>query len=186
MTFGMQPGELDDLARSTGLAVANIETLCRPAPGLLPANENIRKALFAQLMTGYSIPDGAGNRLRVDSFVRNIGMRPNLHVGRMVNTFQKPSAPRFVHVAAQIFAQVVVTKPMANRLLKVIHKPKVAYTDAQSPKWTQEDINMHREAMRVLGVDVGGNWENQNSFFGVDRCLLVYMAAAVLHPNQGM
>lgn len=89
----------NDLANSLGHA----PNWGPPVAGVPPA-ENTRKAFFTQLMLGYS-EDNAGNRA-FNGFVYNIGMRPNLHVGRMVNTFVKPHAPRFVHIAAQIFSQV--------------------------------------------------------------------------------
>jgi hypothetical protein len=143
-------------------------------------NPAIRKCLFTQLMLGAGAQQADGAHVWQD-FVDCTGMRPNLHVGRMVYTFAKPQAPRFVHIAAQVFSQVVVTKQLTKCLLQMIHKPGVR--DDQmggNAQWTAEDITLLHEATQVLGIR---GW---NSYFGVERSLLVYMAAAVLHPQQSM
>jgi hypothetical protein len=104
----------------------------------------------------------------------------------MAFTFQKPTVPRFVHVAAQIFSQVVVTKGLSDRLLKVLHKPNTPFVlpGNANNNWTITDGQLHEEALRVLGIDYDPAFWTNHSFFGIDRCTLVYMAAAVLHPQK--
>lgn len=175
--------------------VANVAypATASPAPVRLPADANYRRRFFTQLMLGYAAPGNQLNNGNANpTFFQHYtdrGFRPNLHVGRMVYPFMKPHAPRFVHVAANIFSQVVVTKKLSNILMDVVYRPDVARAalpgagQPQPPpnEWQVQDEEMYVEALRVLGVPVPN--ANVPSFFGVDRSLLVFMTAAVLHPN---
>lgn len=76
---------------------------------------------------------------------------------------------------------MVVTKKLCNSLLQIVHKPSIARRGA--PNWDATDRDMFNEAMRVFGVN-GAALQPDQSYYGVERSLLVYMTASVLHPNQ--
>jgi hypothetical protein len=179
--------DYEELVGNLGLANAGeLNILCAPGPVRQPVAENIRKAIFTQTMLGYGNPAANRRQYTYEGFNTGIAIRPNVHVGRMAFTFHKPTVPRFVHIAAQIFSQVVVTKALSNRLLQVLHKPNSTYGAAAAGpnQWTPADTAMHTEALKVLGIEYNDRTWRDKSFFGVDRCLLVYMAAAVLHPSK--
>ena len=74
----------------------------------------------------------------------------------------------------------MVTKKLSDMLLQIVQKPDVAIRRAAAG-WNNEDTNLLRDALTVFGVD---NFNGDQSYYGVERSLLVYMAAAVLHPVQ--
>jgi hypothetical protein len=176
-----------DMQTSMGGNIPNPPLWCVPQAQRIAVDADLRKAFFTQLMMGYpELRALANDRWTWYNHITDFGMRPNLHVGRMVYSFVKPQAPRFVHVAAQIFSQIVVTKKLTNCLLQVIHKPNVERRRNNfNANWTAADNELFEEAIKTIGIDPGRLGDNDNSYFGIERSLLVYMAACVLHPNQG-
>lgn len=87
---------------------------------------------------------------------------------------------------AENVLQIVVTKKLTNSLLQIVHKPELGRRpDPVNNQWTANDNALLTEAVRLLGLDDAALQNQRNiSYFGVERSLLVYMAAAVMHPNQ--
>lgn len=103
------------------------------------------------------------------------GMRPNLHIGRMVYANHKPEVLRFVHVAGHAIAQTVVTRPLAERLMS----PLLGATPV--------DAGMQDRIKEVYGIDAFTMHLSENpddlSYYGVEGSVLAFMTTAVLHPS---
>jgi hypothetical protein len=108
-----------------------------------------------------------------------MGMRPNLHIGRMAFANQVPEMVRFKHIAANIMAQTVVTRGAAVRLM------------AQAEKGDPVPDAIKDSILELFGLDEKiaiaadvANWQNgKRSYYNLETTVLAYMAAAVMHPN---
>lgn len=153
-------------------------------PNVQFPNTDDRNFIFKTLMfgrfTGVQGAQGGQNGVQHDPYV-NFGMRPNLHIGKMVYADVRPDTMRFKHVAANIIAQTVVTRPLAIRLMQQVEKTP--------------DENLINEIKYLFGIDMFSRqvcFDNvpatndipeECSFFGLESCALAYMAAGVMHPN---
>lgn len=131
--------------------------------GDLP-DQNKRNQIFKKLMFGDSN----------DEYHINFGMRPNLHIGKMVYANLRPDTMRFKHVAAHIIAQTVVTRPLAIHLMKQVESK------------SKEKTELGKKILYMFGVDevskkiFSGQY---NKFYNLETSVLAYMAAAVMHPD---
>lgn len=140
--------------------------------GQNPAADNARdrRRLFSQLMRG-RVVNGNWQDVRM-------GMRPNVHVGNMVFSTMKPDSIRFVHVAANIFAQTVVTRSLATRLMM-----QLVGQDGANVGQRNANDNKLLLAHRVLSDLFNIAPTDDQVYFGVDTSVLVFIVGAALHPN---
>lgn len=143
----------------------NIDTAIA-ANNLKPLTVEQRNAAFSFLAMGSFAPNNDG----LDPMV-NFGLRPNLHIGKMVFSDIRPDMMRFKHVAAHITAQTVVTRRLATRLLQ-----QVEGADKVDKKITDQ-------ILYLFGVCTEMPNNGVKEFFNLKTSVLAYMAAAVLHPS---
>jgi hypothetical protein len=141
----------------------------------VPANnDQNRRRLFCQLMRGWI--DGGGAHGDIHT-----GMRPNLHVGNMTFATMKPESIRFVHVAANIFSQIVVMKETALRLMaQLVGWDAAAAPPARPDAANNQDLALAHTVLLDL-YDIQP--DPDQVYFGVDCSVLVYLVGAALHPN---
>ena len=128
-----------------------------------------RKSIFKML--AYGANDGApvGGVL---SSRTDCGLRPNLHIGRMVYADVAPDTMRFKHVAAHIIAQTVVTRSLAEALMQ----PVMAVPSDEMNLHILYLYGVHPTMFNGMGVNVAPPFLMANT-------ALAYMTAAVLHPD---
>ena len=130
-----------------------------------------RNLIFKKLMLGtfeLPLPDTVAHRPEV-----GFGMRPNLHIGKMVYADVRPDTMRFKHVAANIIAQTVVTRPLAVRLMQQVEKTP--------------DARIITNIKYLFGIDEHSrqvcNVQDERSYFNLESSVLAYMAGGVMHPD---
>ena len=132
-----------------------------------------RHLIFKKLMMG--VPN---NGAQLDKVIE-MGMRPNLHIGRMVFADKKPTDMRFVHVAGHIMAQTVVTRGLATRLMQQVYQDPARYPAGQGiGAKIRNMFGITANSMTAIGGAAPA------SYYGIETSVLAYMAAAVLHPEN--
>lgn len=139
-----------------------------------PAYDARRKAFMAMAMGSITI--NGGNMTYGHSI--DFGLRPNLHIGRMVFANIRPDTMRFKHVAGHIMAQTVVTRPLAIRLMQQVEGAE---------QHTVGSVPIYRHILYLFGLrEEIANTGERHQHFNLRTSVLAYMAAAVLHPNRAV
>jgi hypothetical protein len=146
------------------------DTINVSQPATLPA-AILRKTIFNHLALGNPVANNLNHIA--------MGMRPNLHIGRMAFANKVPEMVRFKHIAANIMAQTVVTRGAAVRLM------------AQAEKGDPVPEAIKDSILELFGLDQKSaqecaiaNWPaDKRSYYNLETTVLAYMAAAVMHPN---
>lgn len=150
-----------------------------------PADDG-RTRMFQALLFGVLRADGAPTR-----FIE-VGMRPNLHIGRMVFAHQKPQCMRFVHVAGNIMAQTVVFRSTAVRLMQQAEKLDVA---ASADQASRQGLHEFHEKLKYLFCNDTQSRSAQSGFNNQIRragyynwggSVLSYLCNAVLNPDEAV
>ena len=159
---------------------------CNPFDPLAMAeiNEVSRLRFFKTLALGHLCNEPATPNIGLKTKTKRVGfgMRPNLHVGRMVYAKLKPDTMRFKHVAANIMAQVAVTRPMANYLMQQAEKTEPT-AEIRSKIRSLFGLSNY-SAPNMTRYTQTANMTTECGYFGVETSVLAYMAAAVMHPDQ--
>lgn len=176
-TFNPAGLNLEEKLQETSIySVVLLYNQLRVATVADPPGDNLRMEDFTHLMMG-TVEGGPG------AFVAqknpNLGMRPNLHIGRMAYAELRPDTMRFKHVAAHIMAQTVVTRPLAVRLMQ--------QAESAPPRDIRAGI------MYVFGIDKATKWftteqriPERRSYYNVETSVLAYMTAAVLSTQTSV
>ena len=139
-----------------------------------------RNLIFKKLMMGTPSMVAVGP---LNTVIR-MGMRPNLHIGRMVLANKKPNNMRFVHVAGHIMAQTVVTRSLATRLMQQV------YQNLQPGVPLADDVIKIRELFGISEAAIEACDPRRPplraSYYGLETSVLAYMAAAMLHPDSDL
>lgn len=149
-----------------------------------PADDG-RTRMFQELLFGRPRANNVPTR-----FIE-VGMRPNLHIGRMVFAHQKPQCMRFVHVAGNIMAQTVVFRSTAVRLMQQAEKLDAAAANPGSI----DGLHEFHEKLKYLFCDDTQSRSAQSGFINQSRnagyynwggSVLSYLCNAVLNPDEAV
>jgi hypothetical protein len=163
-----------------------------------PPGTDKRKVMFRKLILGDTTEtDGAAVTDDKLDFNTSIGMRPNLHIGQMVFANQRPDTMRFVHVAAHVLAQTVVTRGVAVRLMQNVFQPKEMDDKAVGSEFKRISkairymYGLDKTSLTVAGMTLDGDGNLQigeatdkvRRYYTVETSVLAVMTAAVMHPD---
>lgn len=158
--------------------IQTIDLYTNPNVAFVAQPIGVQRAIFKALYSGYSVrrPNIPGQDYTVNRVM--YGMRPNLHVGRMVFVDRRPDAMRFKHVAAHVMAQCVVTRQLAIRLMQQADTIEKNAAGNVPP----ESLGIIRAIADMFGMEDEARCLQGS--YGLYTSVLAYMAAAVLHPDM--